>query len=99
MDDFRKTAIINKKLARFNIGAVCFQEMVGRRWVPKRKRLHHWQRLSLDETRQHIVGFGVRNSLIATIEILTGGQQDIAGHCQQYLAYALTLTSSPEAKD
>ena len=61
----------------------------------------------LKQPRQHGVGFAVRNSLIATTEIPSGGSSRIlplrmkmsVGFVNIISTYAPTLTSTPEAKD
>ena len=108
MDDSRKTAIINKEVARLNINVACLQET----WLADSGSLMErdytfWQGLSQDEPRQYGVGFAVRNSLIATTETPSGGSlrilalrmKTLAGFVNIISAYAPTLTSTPESKD
>ena len=74
MDDSRETAIINKKLARLNIDAVCLQEtrLIDSASLMERDYTFFWQGLSQHEPRQYGVVFAVRNSLIATTETPSG---------------------------
>ena len=109
MDDSRKTAIINKELARLNIDVACLSEtrLADSGSLMKRDYTFFWQGLSQDERRQCGVGFAVRNSLIATTETPSGRSSRTlalrmktkAGFVNIISAYAPTLTSTPEAKD
>ena len=105
----RKTAIINKELARLNIDVACRQEtrLADSGSLMERDYTFFWQGLSQDEPRQYDIGFAVRNSLIATTETPSGGSSRIlahrmktsAGFANIISAYAPTLTSTTEAKD
>ena len=109
MDDSRKTAIINKELARLNIDVACLQEsrLADSGLLMERDYTFFWQGPSQDQLRQYGVGFAVRNSLIATTETPSGGSSRIlalgmktsVGFVNIKSAYAPTLTSTPEAKD
>ena len=109
MDDSRKTAIINKELARLNIDVAYLQEtrLADSGSLMERDYTFFWQDLSQDKPRQYDVGFAVRNSLIATTETSSGGSSRIlalrmkmsAGFVNIISTYDLTLTSTPEAKD
>lgn len=109
MDDFRKTAIINKELTRLNIDVACLQEtrLADSGSLRESDYTFFWQGLSQDEPRQHGVGFAVRNSLLPTTETPTGGSERFlalrmktsTGFVNFLSVYAPTLTSSPEAKD
>ena len=109
MDDSRKTAIINKELARLNIDVTCLQEtrLADSGSLMERDYTFFWQGLSQDEPRQYSVGFAVRKSLIATTEtpfgrslrILGLRMKTFAGFVNMMSAYAPSLTSTAEAKD
>ena len=109
IDDSRKTAIINKELARLNIDVACLQEtrLADSGSLMERDYTFFWQGLSQDEPRQYGLGFAVRNSLIETTETPSGGSLRIlalrmktsASFVKIISAYAPTLTSTPEAKD
>ena len=110
MGDSGKTAIINKELARLNIDVACLQETrladTHSGSLMERGYTFFWQGLSQDEPMQYGVGFAVRNSLIATTEIPSGGSSRILALCMKtsagfvnfISAYVPTLTSTPEAK-
>ena len=109
LDDSRKTAIINKELARLNIDVACLQEtrLADSGSLRELDYTFYWQGLSHDEPRQHSVGFAIRNSLIATTEPPTGGTERIltlriktvSGFTNIFSVYAPTLTSTSETKD
>ncbi|XP_067023851.1 uncharacterized protein [Acropora muricata] len=109
IDDARKTAVINKELARLNIDDACLQEtrLPDSGSLRETDYTFFWNGLSQDEPRQHGVGFAVRNSLLASIETPTGGSsrrlvlrmKTSMGNINILSAYAPTLTSTPEAKD
>lgn len=109
MDDFRKTAIINKELTRLNIDVACLQEtrLADSGSLRESDYTFFWQGVSQDEPRQHGVGFAVRNSLLPTTETPSGGSERFlalrmkisTGFVNFLSVYAPTLTSSPEAKD
>lgn len=108
MDDSRKTAIINKELARLNIDVACLQEtwLADSGSLMERDYAFFWQGLTQDEPRHYGIGFVVRNSLIATTETPSGGSSRIpalrmktsAGFVNIISAYAPTLTFTSEAK-
>ena len=108
MEDFRKTAIINKELRRLNIDVACLLETrLADSGSLRELDYFFWQGFSQDEPRQHGVGFAVRNSLLPTTEMPTGGSERFLAFRMKtsfnfvnFLSvYAPTLTSSPEAKD
>jgi len=109
IDDARKTAVINKELARLNIDIACLQEtrLPDGGSLRETDYTFFWKGLSQDEPRQHGVGFAVRNSLLASVETPTGGSSRLLvlrmktsmGNINILSAYAPTLTSTPEAKD
>ena len=109
IDEARKTAVINKELARLNIDVACPQEtrLPDSGSLRETDYTFFWKGLSQDEPRQHGVGFAVRNSLLASVETPTGGSSRLLvlqmktsmGDINILSAYAPTLTSTPEAKD
>ena len=109
IDDARKTAVINKELARLNIDVACLQEtrLPDSGSLRETDYTFFWKGLSQDEPRQHGVGFAVRNSLLASIETPTGGSSRLLvlrmktsmRNINILSAYAPTLTPTPEAKD
>ena len=109
IDDARKTAVINKELARLNIDIACLQEtrLLDGGSLRETDYTFFWKGLSQDEPRQHGVGFAVRNSLLASVETPTGGSSRLLvlqmktsmGNINILSAYAPTLTSTPKAKD
>ena len=90
MDDSRKTAIINKELARLNIDVACLQEtrLADSGSLMERDYTFFWQGLSQDEPRQY-----VRNSLIATtktplrrvIENSCPLHENVRGLCEHHI--------------
>ena len=109
MDDARKTAVIDRELARLNIDIACLQEtrLADSGSIREANYTFFWQGLSQDDPRRHGVGFAVKNSLSAAIEPPTGGTERIlalrlsttAGFVNLLSIYAPTLCSTPEAKD
>ena len=109
IDDARKTAVIDRELARLNIDIACLQEtrLADSGSIRETNYTFFWQGLSQDEPRQHGVGFAVRNSLSAAIEPPTEGTERIlalrlsttAGFVNLLSIYAPTLCSTSEAKD
>ena len=109
LDDARKTAVIDKELARLNIDIACLQEtrLADSGSIREANYTFFWQGLPQDDPRQHGVGFAVKNSLTAAIEPPTGGSERIlalrlstsAGFVNLLSIYAPTLCSTPEAKD
>ena len=90
MNDSRKTAIINKELARLNIDVACLQEtrLADSGSLMERDYTFFWQGLSQDEPRQY-----VRNSLIATtetplrrvIENSCPSHENVRGLCEHHI--------------
>lgn len=109
IDDARKTAVIDKELARLNIDIACLQEtrLADSGSIREANYTFYWQGLPQDSPRQHGVGFAVKNSLTSSIEAPTGGSERILslrlstteGYVNILSIYAPTLTSTPEAKD
>ena len=74
IDDARKTAVINKELARLNIDVAFLQEtrLPDCGSLRETDYTFFWKGLSQDEPRQHGVGFVVRNPLLASVETPAG---------------------------
>jgi len=109
IDDARKTAVIDRELARLNVDIACLQEtrLADSGSIREANYTFFWQGLSRDDPRRHGVGFAVKNSLSAAIEPPTGGTERIltlrlstsTGFVNLLSIYAPTLCSTPEAKD
>ena len=79
IDDARKTAVIDKELFRLNIDIACLQEtrLADSGTIKEASFTFFWQGKSMDEPRQHGVGFAVRNTLVASIEPPSSGTERI----------------------
>eukprot|EP00745_Piridium_sociabile_P043277 TRINITY_DN8831_c0_g1_i1.p1 TRINITY_DN8831_c0_g1~~TRINITY_DN8831_c0_g1_i1.p1 ORF type:complete len:1016 (+),score=240.62 TRINITY_DN8831_c0_g1_i1:1061-4108(+) len=109
VSDARKTAIIDMELNRLQMDIVALQEtrLSGTGSVRERDFSFFWQGKPPDETREHGVGFAVRNSLLGSITPPTEGTERIlslklhssAGPVSLFSIYAPTLTSSADVKD
>ena len=109
INDARKTAVIDRELSRLNVDIACLQEtrLADSGTIREAGYTFFWQGRSLDEPRQHGVGFAVKNSLIPFIEPPSAGTERIlvlrlstfTGPANIISAYAPTLSSSSEDKD
>ena len=109
IDDARKTAVIDKELFRLNIDIACLQEtrLADSGTIKEASFTFFWQGKSMDEPRQHGVGFAVRNTLVASIEPPSSGTERIislrlstsSGPATILSVYAPTLYSTSEEKD
>jgi len=109
ISDARKTAVINNELNRLHMDIVALQETrLAESGVLREKDYSFfWQGKATDETREHGVGFAVRNNLLDSIIPPTGGSERLlrlqlqtsAGPVSLISTYAPTLTSAPELKD
>ena len=109
IDDARKTAIIDRELARLNIDIACLQEtrLPESGTIKECNYTFFWQGGPMDTPRQHGVGFAIKNGLCSSIEPPTKGTNRIltirlstsSGLANIISAYAPTLSSSSEAKD
>lgn len=109
ISDARKTAVINDELLRLHVDIAALQEtrLAGSGKLKEKDYTFFWQGKSAEESREHGVGFAVRNSLLNMVEpgdkgserLLTLRLHTSVGPVTLLSAYAPTLTSTPEAKD
>ena len=96
MDDSRKTAIINKELARLNIDVACLQEtrLADSGSIMERDYNFFWQGLSKDEPRQYIwrrfcreelTDCHHRNPLRRIIENSCPSYENVGGPCEHHI--------------
>ncbi|XP_078233697.1 F-box/LRR-repeat protein 2 isoform X2 [Pogona vitticeps] len=109
IDDVCKTAVIDMKLSRLQMDIVALKETrlpdVGS--VKEKNFSFFWQGKPLNETREHGVGFAVRNTLLRSIvppivgseRILSLQLHSSVGPVTLISAYAPTMSSTTEAKD
>ncbi|XP_046962200.1 uncharacterized protein LOC124531734 [Vanessa cardui] len=107
--ELRKTYSIDVELKRLNIDIVALQETRTEDEGSLRGANYtfYWKGKSSSETREHGVGFAVRNQLINAIETPVGVSERImflrlntkSGFVTLISAYAPTLNSKPETKD
>ena len=109
VSDARKTAVINNELSRLKMDIVTLQEtrLSSSGSIREKDFTFFWQGKPPEETRQHGVGFAIRNGLLGSVVEPTEGTERLlkiqlhtaAGMVSLISAYAPTLTSSAEAKD
>ena len=109
IDDARKTAIIDRELAKLNIDIAALQEtrLAADGSLKEKDYTFFWQGLELDEHRSHGVGFAVRNSILPSVEPPSQGTERIlslrlttsSGPVHIFSIYAPTLCSSAEVKE
>ena len=75
LDDARKTAVINKELMRLKADIAALQETrhANTSFVKEQHHTFFWQGKPEQETREHGVGFAVRNHLLQIITSPTEG--------------------------
>jgi len=105
----RKIAVINYELKRLHVDIATLQEtrLADSGLLKEKDYMFFWQGKSSYEPGQHGVGFGVRNSLLNTIELggdgskrlLTLHHDTTAGPVTLVTVYALTLSATSVAKD
>jgi len=109
IEDIRKTAAIDRELYRLNIDIAALQETR----LPESGSLKEdsytffWKGKGMEDTREHGVGFAVRNTLLNKIEPPTGGTERIItlrlstheGPVHLLCVYAPTLQATSEVKD
>lgn len=105
----RKTAVIDAELLRLNITIAALQEtrLPDEGSLREANYTFYWKGKTSAETREHGVGFAIRNDLLPAIECPRGLSERImvcrlstdGGFVTVIAAYAPTLTSSPESKD
>jgi exonuclease III len=108
VNDARKTAIINRKLAKRNIDIAALQETsLAASGSLKEEYTFFWQGLGPHEHRIHGVGIAVHNSILLSVQPPSQGTERIiplllktsSGPTYIFSVYAPTLSSSPEVKD
>ena len=79
ISDARKTAVIDMELSRLQIDIVALQEtrLADSGSVRKRHFSFFWQGKPPSETREHGVGFAVRNTLLGSINTPIEGNERI----------------------
>ncbi|PZC71480.1 hypothetical protein B5X24_HaOG213343 [Helicoverpa armigera] len=105
----RKTAVIDAELWRLNIAVAALQEtrLPDEGSLRETNYTFYWKGKESSESRQHGVGFAVRNDLLSAIDdprgvserIMTCRLSTSSGFVTLISAYAPTLKSSPESKD
>ena len=109
INDSRKTAIIDRELARLNVDIAALQEtrLPSDGSLREQNYTFFWQGLKPEEPRLHGVGFAVKNSLMSAIEPPTNGTERMlriklnstVGTVNILSVYAPTLCSTSDAKD
>ena len=107
--DSRKTAIINDKLKRLNVDIATLQEtrLADSGTLKEKDYTFFWQGKRSNESREHGVGFAVRNSLLRMVEPDSGGSERLltlrpnsaTGPVTLIFVYAPTLSTTPDMKD
>ena len=110
INDSRKTAIIDSELDRLNIDIAGLQEtrLAENGSLKEQRYTLFWQRKSIEEKREHGVGFAVKNSLLTvtvppvngSARILTIRLSTRAGRANIIMSiYAPTLCFTVDTKD
>ena len=109
VDDTRKTAIIDRELTKLNISIAALQEtrLASSGSLREKNYTFFWKGREPEESRQHGVGFAIKNNLLGLIEPPTGGNERLlsirlttaAGPVNIISVYAPTLSSSEDTKD
>ncbi|KAL1250669.1 hypothetical protein QQF64_018465 [Cirrhinus molitorella] len=109
IDDARKTAVIDRELARLNVDIAALQKtrLADNGTIREANYTFYWQGKSSDQPRQHSVGFAVRNKLVSSMEPPTAGTERLltlrlltsSGPVNILSVYAPTLSSTAEEKD
>ena len=93
INDTRKTAVINNELLRLSIDIAALQEtrLAETGSLQEKDYTFYWCGKAADETREHGVGFAVKNSLLSMIEPGEEGTDRIltlrlqtSRHCQSF---------------
>ena len=105
----RKTGIIDAELDRLNIDIATLQEtrLAENESIKEQRYTIFWQGKSIEEKREHGVGFAVKNSLLTVTEPPVNGSERIltirlstqTGRANIMSVYAPTLCSTAESKD
>ena len=109
IDRLRKTAVISRELDRLHVDIAALQEirLAGCGSLKGKEYTFFWQGRDDDEPREHGVGFAISNKLVQMVEPGSTKSEPIMhmklnidlGTTNLLSAYALTLTSSFDAKD
>ena len=109
INDSRKTAIIDSELDRLNIDIATLQEtrLAENGSLKEQRYTFFWQGKSIEEKREHGVGFAVKNSLLTVTEPPVNGSARIlnirlstrAGRANIMSVYAPTLCCTADSKD
>ena len=109
INDSKKTAIIDSELDRLNIDIATLQEtrLAENGSLKEQRYTFFWQGKSIEEKREHDVGFTVKNSLLTVTEPPVNGSARIltirlstrAGRANIMGVYAPTLCCTADSKD
>ena len=109
IDDARKTAVIDTELLRLNVDIAALQEtrLAESGTLREKNYTFIWQGKSAEETREHGVGFAIRNTLTSSTEPGVDGTERILslrlhtteGMVNLVSVYAPTLYAPQEIKD
>ena len=109
VSDVRKTAVINNELCQLQVDIIALQEtrLPESGIIRERDYSFFWQGKAADETREHGVGFAIKNNLLGSLippsegtkRLLKLQLQTSAGLVSLISVYAPTLTSPSELKD
>ncbi|MEL6806088.1 MAG: endonuclease/exonuclease/phosphatase family protein, partial [Bacteroidota bacterium] len=107
--DVRKTAVINNELVRLKVDIAALQEtrLAGHGSIREKDFTFFWHGKSVDERREHGVGFAVKNTLLRSVEVGSDGNERIAtlrlhtkkGTATLVSVYAHTLYADDDVKD
>lgn len=109
VSDIRKTATINKELLRLQVDIAALQEtrLPDSGSLKESDYTFFWQGKTATETREHGVGFAVRNTLLDTVELgnvsterlLSMRLNTLNGPVNLLCVYAPTLMADADTKD
>ena len=109
VEDARKTAIIDRELLRLNVGIAALQEtrLPASGSLREENYTFFWRGREPEQPRLYGVGFAVKNTLLHTIELPSGGTERLlslrlntaSGPVTIFSVYAPTLNSPEDAKD
>ena len=109
INDARKTAVINNELRRLNVDIATLQEtrLADSGTLKEKDYTFFWQGKCAEQSREHGVGFAVKNSLLNKVEPGSNGSERLLtlrlntteGPVTLISVYAPTLSASPEVKD
>ena len=109
VSNIRKTAVISSELHRLNVDIAALQEtrLAGQGSIKEKDYTFFWCGKSIDERREHGVGFAVKNSLLKVVELGEDGNErlltlrlhTVNGTATLVSAYAPTLYRADEVKD